>query len=104
MRPIASTCRRYGFWGTPVWWQAGQAAEDVLPKSSLISIVDDDPPLLDSMRRLMNAGDERRRATPTPHRFGARDPDNSGDGLSGRGRPRSRHERRARLLPPQATG
>ena len=55
MRPIASTCRRYGFWGTPAWWQAGQAPEDVLPKSSLISIVDDDPPLLDSMRRLMTS-------------------------------------------------
>jgi FixJ family two-component response regulator len=31
------------------------AAEDVLPKRSVISIVDDDQPLVESMRRLMRA-------------------------------------------------
>ena len=55
MRPSESTCRRDGCWGTPVWWQADQAPEDVLAKSSLISIVDDDRHLLESMRRLMRS-------------------------------------------------
>jgi FixJ family two-component response regulator len=53
----------------PIWWKVDRAPEDVLPERSLISIVDDDQPLLESMRRLMRSRGYTVQNFPSPADF-----------------------------------
>jgi FixJ family two-component response regulator len=50
-------------------WEADQAPEEEVPERSLISIVDDDQPLRESMRRLLRSFDYAVEAFPSAAEF-----------------------------------
>ena len=56
-------------WGALVDCQADQGPEKEVPESSLISIIDDDQPLLESMRRLLRSFDYTVEVFPSAAEF-----------------------------------